>query len=54
MTDTGGGVTWTRTFTAPSDAGDSGTAAVTISGTDVAGNPNLFSTNNTFTVDNTP
>ena len=42
MVDTGGGVTWTSTFTAPSDAGDSGTAAVTISATDMAGNANLF------------
>lgn len=53
MTDSGNRITWTHTYTVPAGQGNGGTAAVTISGTDLAGNPNTPATNNTFEIDNT-
>ena len=49
MTDSGDRTVWTYTYVvAP---GVSGTATVTIEGTDLAGNPNLPATNNAFVID---
>ena len=52
MTDSGGGKVWTHTFNVAADAGDSGTAKITISGTDSATNANTAAANDTFEVDN--
>ena len=52
MTDSGGGKVWTHTFNVAADAGDSGTAKITISGTDSATNANTAASNDTFEVDN--
>ena len=52
MTDSGGGKVWTHNFNVAADAGDTGTAKVTISGTDSATNANTAASNDTFEVDN--
>ena len=49
MTDSGDRTVWTYTYVVPSGA--SGTASVTIEGTDLAGNSSLPATNNTFVID---
>ena len=51
MTDSGDQITWTYSYDVP--LGGDGTATVTISGTDLAGNSNDAATNQTFTIDNT-
>ena len=51
MTDSGDQITWAYSYDVPS--GSDGTATVTISGTDPAGNANDAPTNASFTIDNT-
>ena len=50
MTGADGDSVWTFSYSVP--AGNSGTAAISIDGRDVAGNSNTPATNNNFTIDN--
>ncbi len=54
MTMVGGNrAVWSYTWDVAFGSDDDGAAAVTIAGTDLAGNPNQAATNGTFTIDNT-